>query len=207
MDRLHFGARSRRRAQRRHMVIAAWLVGLIAMVYGVPGSDAALLLFRTAGRSRTVSAAGIPIRHPAPARVHVRRGALEPASTLSPKPVRRPQPKAASVPHPRRTPGPSPSPTPSPAGFAAPAGSVTAVIYAAAAESGISGSYLLSLARCESSLNARAYNAAGYYGLFQFDRVTWSAYGSGSIWDAQAQARAAARLIAAGQTHRWPNCP
>jgi hypothetical protein len=84
--------------------------------------------------------------------------------------------------------------------------SITGIIYAAAAEFGLDGAYLLSVAECESTLNPRAYNAAGYHGLFQFDQTTWSAYGYGSIYDPVAQSRTAARLIAAGQGSRWPNC-
>jgi soluble lytic murein transglycosylase-like protein len=84
--------------------------------------------------------------------------------------------------------------------------SLVDVIYAAAVEFGIEGAYLLSVAECESNLNPGAYNAAGYHGLFQFDSETWSAYGYGSIYDPVAQARTAARLLAAGQTSRWPVC-
>jgi soluble lytic murein transglycosylase-like protein len=80
------------------------------------------------------------------------------------------------------------------------------VIYSAAAEAGLSGGYLLAVANCESGLDPRAYNAAGYYGLFQFDQQTWMSYGYGSIYDPVAQARTAARLLAAGQASRWPNC-
>lgn len=88
----------------------------------------------------------------------------------------------------------------------APSGSVTEIIYAAAAEYGLDGAYLVSVAECESGLDPGAVNAAGYYGLFQFDHQTWAAYGSGSIFDPAAQARAAAMLIADGQASRWPNC-
>lgn len=88
----------------------------------------------------------------------------------------------------------------------APSGSVTEIIYAAAAEYGLDGAYLVSVAECESGLDPGAVNAAGYYGLFQFDDQTWAAYGSGSIFDPAAQARAAAMLIAGGQASRWPNC-
>lgn len=104
-------------------------------------------------------------------------------------------------------PPPSPSPSETEAAPAAPAGgSITEIIYAAAAEFGLSGDYLLSVAGCESGLNPQAHNAAGYHGLFQFDEQTWSAYGYGSIYDPVAQSRTAARLIAAGQSSRWPNC-
>jgi soluble lytic murein transglycosylase-like protein len=95
-----------------------------------------------------------------------------------------------------------PRPTPS----AEPETSVSDIIYAAAAEFGIDGAYLLAVAHCESTLNHGAYNPAGYHGLFQFDYTTWAAYGYGSIYDPVAQARTAARLLAAGQASRWPNC-
>ena len=88
----------------------------------------------------------------------------------------------------------------------APASSIESVIYEAAAEFGLDGSYLVSVAVCESNLDPSAYNPAGYHGLFQFDHTTWGAYGYGSIYDPVAQSRTAARLIAAGQSSRWPNC-
>jgi hypothetical protein len=89
---------------------------------------------------------------------------------------------------------------------AAPAGSIEEIIGSAAAEFGLDPGYLLGVASCESGLDPGAYNAAGYHGLFQFDEQTWGAYGYGSIWDPSAQARTAARLIAAGEASRWPNC-
>jgi hypothetical protein len=88
----------------------------------------------------------------------------------------------------------------------APAGSIEEIIGAAAVEFGLDPDYLLSVAICESGLNPSAYNVAGYHGLFQFDEQTWGAYGYGSIWDPSAQSRTAARLIAAGEGSRWPNC-
>ena len=107
----------------------------------------------------------------------------------------------------RPTPSPTTSPSPSMAGSPAPVeGSIEDIIYAAAEEFGLSGSYLVSVADCESHLNPTAYNSAGYHGLFQFDGQTWSAYGYGSVYDPVAQARTAARLIADGQSSRWPNC-
>ncbi|MGH2819414.1 MAG: transglycosylase family protein, partial [Actinomycetota bacterium] len=83
---------------------------------------------------------------------------------------------------------------------------VTEIIDAAAAEFGIDGGYLLSVAECESGLDPGAVNPAGYHGLFQFDETTWEAYGHGSIYDPVAQARTAAELLAAGEASRWPNC-
>jgi len=89
---------------------------------------------------------------------------------------------------------------------AAPPGSITEIIYAAADEYGVDRAWLLSIASCESGLNPNAHNPAGYYGLFQFDEATWAENGYGSIYDPVAQARTAARLIAAGQASRWPSC-
>lgn len=99
---------------------------------------------------------------------------------------------------------PEPSPSPSPSQSEVP--SVSEIVSSAAAEFGVSYDYLMSIAQCESNYYIYAYNPAGYHGLFQFDFPTWSAYGYGSIYDPEAQARTAARLIAAGQTERWPNC-
>jgi len=88
----------------------------------------------------------------------------------------------------------------------APAGSIEEIISSAAIEFGLDPAYLLSVATCESRLVPTAYNAAGYYGLFQFDEQTWAVYGYGDIYDPTAQSRTAARLIASGQSVRWPNC-
>ena len=101
---------------------------------------------------------------------------------------------------------PEPEPTPVEAAPAAPAGSIEEIIGAAATEFGLDPGYLIGVASCESGLDPGAYSAAGYHGLFQFDEQTWGAYGYGSIWDASAQSRTAARLIAAGEASRWPNC-
>jgi hypothetical protein len=222
MDNLHFGARSRRKVKRRQLTIAAWLIGIVATILGVPGSNAALSVFHRVDRSHGMAASSIsgshsatvtiPSRHRTfviftqPTKRVVRLPKKDTPSKHSakrtqsrPKPQRRPEAKPTPVA------SPSPSPTPSPVAVA-PAGSISSVIYSAAAEAGISGSYLLSIASCESSLDAQAYNSGGYYGLFQFDQQTWSAYGYGSIYDPVAQSRTAARLIAAGQTSRWPNC-
>lgn len=101
----------------------------------------------------------------------------------------------------RPTPRADVSPTASPAPE-----TVTEIIYDAAADFGLSGSYLLSVAHCESTLNPYAYNAAGYHGLFQYDMTTWAEFGYGDIYDPVAQARTTARLLAAGHASRWPNC-
>lgn len=181
MDRLYFGQRARRRLRRARIkkaIVALWIVALGA---GVPGATAVLDWTREAiGGDRAQTITGHP-RAVGAGVVH----AKEKKAELHTERVK----QAAS---------PSPDPLA--------AGSITGVISAAATEFGLDPGYLLSVASCESGLSPTAYNAAGYHGLFQFDQTTWAAYGYGSIYDPTAQARTAARLIAAGQSSRWPNC-
>jgi len=100
-----------------------------------------------------------------------------------------------------QVPSPIPTPTPTPSG-----GEIHQIIIDAANEFGVSADYLLSIAECESTFNPNAYHPAGYHGLFQFDFATWSDFGYGHIYDPVAQARTTARLIRAGESHRWPVC-
>jgi LysM repeat protein len=65
------------------------------------------------------------------------------------------------------------------------------------------------VANCESSGNPRAVNAAGYYGLFQFDLRTWrSVGGSGNPANASAaeQLMRAKKLYAQRGASPWPVC-
>jgi LysM repeat protein len=65
------------------------------------------------------------------------------------------------------------------------------------------------VANCESSGNPRAVNAAGYYGLFQFDTRTWrSVGGSGNPANASAaeQLMRAKKLYAQRGASPWPVC-
>ncbi|HEX3325561.1 MAG TPA: transglycosylase family protein [Actinomycetota bacterium] len=216
MDHLHFGARSRRKARRRQLLVTAWLAGMVAAFFGVPGSNAAFEIFHLVGQSPGLAAGSIPSRHVSNGAEDLGRRLSElhtrPHSVLHTAGERndtgaKEKLHKAHKPQPRPSvkPGPAPVSTPTPVP-AAPAGSIAGVVYSAAADAGISGSYLLSVAQCESNLDPGAYGAGGYYGLFQFDQPTWSAYGYGSIYDPVAQARTAARLIAEGETSRWPNC-
>lgn len=200
MDKLHFGTRARRRALRRSRLkrvgLVAWVAALAGMALGLPGPSVGLdLLGQIAGRQQQVltSSAGssIDTTTSAASAMRFRREVFD----------ARPTPKVSPTPTPAAT-----APETVAAAPAAPAGSITDIIYRAAAEYGISGSYLVSVAQCESGLNPNAYNAAGYHGLFQYDSTTWAANGYGSIYDPVAQARTTARLLAAGQSSRWPNC-
>ena len=83
-------------------------------------------------------------------------------------------------------------------------GSVASIIRAAAARWGVSGDWMVSIARCESGLRPNAYNPRGpYYGLFQFLMSTFRANGGTNIWDASDQSNIAAKMLAHGQAHQW----
>ncbi len=186
MSRLNFSVRARRAGARRkrvkRFVVGLWVACVLGAVAGIPFADAGINM----GTNLIAS--------------------FEPAGGVetSESAVGMMRFRAASF---KTRPAPTPSPTEEPVeAYVPPAGSLSAIIYGAAAEFGLDGSYLLAVATCESGLNTQAYNPAGYHGLFQFDESTWSSYGYGSIYDATAQARTAARLIAAGQSSRWPNC-
>lgn len=179
MDRLYFGTRSARRARRARVKRIAVSIWVLAIAAGVPGATAIL--------DWTQSALG---SDRATATVQT-QDALQVAAAKELKSELHTKQERIEA-------GPDP--------LAAPSSSIEPVIYEAAAEFGLDGSYLVSVAVCESNLDPGAYNPAGYHGLFQFDQSTWGAYGYGSIYDPVAQARTAARLIAAGQASRWPNC-
>ena len=189
MERLHFSVRARRRARRQRLKRIALGIWVVALVAGVPGATAAFdLLDRFAGdptRDIASVAGGLETSESAEAMMKFQRKAFETRPDPTPTPAVEPEVETAPI---------------------APEGSVEQTIYAAAAEFGLAGDYLLSVASCESGLDPGATNPAGYHGLFQFDDTTWAAYGYGSIYDPTAQARTAARLLAAGQASRWPNC-
>ena len=68
------------------------------------------------------------------------------------------------------------------AGPPASPGSIVGIIEAAAARWGVSGSWMVNIARCESGLRTTAYNPSGpYIGLFQFLQSTFRANGGTNI--------------------------
>ncbi|HEV7678278.1 MAG TPA: transglycosylase SLT domain-containing protein [Candidatus Dormibacteraeota bacterium] len=133
-------------------------------------------------------------------------------------PVRDPElrlPEATPTPVPTPVPTPPPPPptatpvakaavaTPPPAPPPAP-GTIEAIIKTAADANGVSYPWMLKIARCESGLNPRAYNASGpYYGLYQFLQSTFRANGGTDIWDPVQQANITAKMLAHGQAHQW----
>jgi soluble lytic murein transglycosylase-like protein len=116
--------------------------------------------------------------------------AAAPTATSAPlvtKPAATPRPKIAV------SAGPPASPT-----------SVIGIIEAAAARWGVSGSWMVSIARCESGLRTNAVNPSGpYLGLFQFLQSTFTANGGTNIWSAADQSNIAAKMLAHGQAHQW----
>jgi soluble lytic murein transglycosylase-like protein len=177
-----FTMRARRRRVRKRLVLGIWITCVLGAVAGVPFADAGLnISSELFGRFEPKG--GIETSESAAGLMRFR------SASFKTRPTPTPTPEVAE-----------------PETYVAPAGSVAAIIYAAAEEFGVDGGWLLSIASCESGLNTAAHNPAGYYGLFQFDQGTWASYGYGSIYDATAQARTAARLIAAGQASRWPSC-
>ena len=192
MERLRFGRRARRRARLKRVAIGVWFVALGGMALGLPGPNVGIdLLSGLVGHAQgvRVSGAGIDSTQSAENMMRFRREVFD----------ARPAPK----PSPQDTDSETVEETGTEPAYG---GSITDIIYAAAAEYGISGDYMVSIASCESGLNPGAYNAAGYHGLFQYDSTTWSAYGYGSIYDPVAQARTTAQLLANGESSRWPNC-
>lgn len=197
MDRLTFGTRARRQARYQRVVLRASLLVVVASIAGLPGADLGLQLLEAPTRAmfgftEQPNSEFIETSESAAGLMRFR------AEVFGSRPTPTPTPTVVAV---------AAAPLePAPIVAADYSGSVSEIIYAAASEFGISGSYLLSVASCESGLNPSAYNSAGYYGLFQFDQSTWAANGYGSIYDPVAQSRTAARLLAAGQASRWPNC-
>jgi len=169
----------------------AWgaAVSVTAVILGVPGSDAGLRFVEEAlsgGPTGIVLSTGIETSETAASTARFRRGLF------------------GARPAPRR---PNPQPVEPSAEVPPEGGTIADLIFEGAAEFGVDGNFMHALAICESNLDPRAYNAAGYHGLFQFDQQTWAAFGEGDIYDPAAQSRAAAKLVAAGETQRWPNCP
>lgn len=74
---------------------------------------------------------------------------------------------------------------------------------------GVSSSWMLQIARCESNFNPGSVNAYGYKGLYQYSDSTFAGYASNagipgaSIWDPDAQAHATAWALANGHAGAW----
>ncbi len=101
----------------------------------------------------------------------------------------------------------SPSATPSATAPAAmDTSSIVNIITAAALRYGQSPEAMLAVAQCESGLNPYAVNPiSGAAGLFQFLPSTWQTtpYAAASVFDAEANANAAAWMWSVGRRHEW----
>ena len=192
MRRFDLFLRARRDASRRRrarqLVVALWLTCVLGALAGIPFAAKGVTFTRDLIASFQPAKGGIETTESAASMMRFRAAMFESRPTPTPTPEEVVEEEAVEV------------------AYVPPSGSIAEIIYAAAAEFGVDGAWLLSIASCESGLNPQATNPVGYYGLFQFDQSTWASYGYGSIYDAAAQARTAARLIAAGQASRWPSC-
>lgn len=205
LAQVHFGSGGARKDRRRRAMGRLAIVALIASVFGLPGVNLGFELLgerlgRGEDRLTRAELGGVTTSESVQGLMRMRGDLFQSRPTPTPTPTpEAPEPAAAvaEAPEPEAAVA-EPAP--------APAGSVTEILYAAAAEFGLDGGYLVSVASCESGLNPGAVNPAGYHGLFQFAESTWASYGYGSIYDATAQARTAARMLAAGMAGHWPNC-
>ncbi len=93
-----------------------------------------------------------------------------------------------------------------PSGLTVSQAQVVADITAAAEHWGVSVSWMLRTANCESHFHWNSVNPRGpYIGVFQFLMSTFIANGgtAATIWDPAAQANIAAKMFAHGQSHEW----
>jgi hypothetical protein len=167
------------------------VLGVLTLVAG-PAIAAAL----TTPPQLGVTTARVTSAIPAAADVSQRARMLRlrtPFASPTPTPTPRPAPKPA--PHPRRVLMPS---------YPVSRSAVVQIILAAAARYGVSGSWMVKIASCESGLNPYSYNPRGpYYGLFQFLMSTFTHNGGTNIWNASDQANIAAKMLAHGQAWQW----
>jgi hypothetical protein len=93
-----------------------------------------------------------------------------------------------------------------PSGLSVSQAHVFADITAAAEHWGVSVTWMLRTANCESHFHWNSVNPSGpYIGVFQFLMSTFIANGgtAASIWNPVAQANIAAKMFADGQSHEW----
>ena len=173
-------------------------MGMATLIFGP-----IIVVSIAAGDQPVALGAVTPTAHAAPARAVVRVAPFAIAETLQYQTALA-TPTAAPAP-PTATPAPvrKQAAAPPPVAPADP-NSIIGIIQAAAARWGVSGDWMVSIARCESGLNPRAYNPRGpYIGLFQFLQSTFRANGGTNIYDPSDQANVTAKMLAHGQAHQW----
>jgi hypothetical protein len=93
-----------------------------------------------------------------------------------------------------------------PSGLSVSQAQVVADITAAAEHWGVSVTWMLRTANCESHFHWNSVNPSGpYIGVFQFLMSTFIANGgtAATIWNPAVQANIAAKMFAHGQAHEW----
>jgi soluble lytic murein transglycosylase-like protein len=166
-----------------------------AMAFGITSDQATLVSAATSGGGLASSL------------VRFHNGPLAAGIAADPA-VANPPSLATLPPAPRlATPASRPGPAANAPAVHYAAGSIKGIITAAADRYGVSPSWMISTAECESGLNPRAYNPSGpYYGLFQFLMSTFRAHGGTNIWDPTQQSNIAASMFASGDSSAWPVC-
>ncbi len=119
--------------------------------------------------------------------------------------LRRPTPAPTATVSVYASPTPDPTPVPTPVPVTTyPPGSIQAIIVAAADRYGVSPTWMIGIAECESGLRPTAINPTGpYEGLFQFLPSTFAANGGTDIWSPYQQANITADMLAHGQAWQW----
>lgn len=177
------------------------ILGLVALILGPVIAFTVASVARTALASSRPAAAHTVARLSGAATLLVVTELREPQSD-APSPAATPAPRIALRPA-----AAAAARRPSlPTGYGPPAspGSIIAIIEAAAARWGVSGSWMVSIARCESGLRPTAVNPSGpYEGLFQFLPSTFRGNGGTNIWDPTDQSNIAAKMLAHGQAYQW----
>jgi soluble lytic murein transglycosylase-like protein len=173
------------------------VLGLTTLILGPILALTLVTAVPAVSRTSAVTAAHIRVRthFVAEQNLQENRATIRPTLLAAPAPTARPAAKPRPVVHPVH---------PVIAAPPAPAGSIIAIIEAAAARWGVSGSWMVAIARCESGLRPTAYNPSGpYIGLFQFLPSTFAGNGGTNIYDPTDQANIAAKMLAHGQAYQW----
>jgi len=165
-------------------------------------------IFTVVARSHLAAATSTETAYAVPASAAVVERPTRPLTVRDPQ-VGLPDPTATPVPTRAPVVRRHPAPTPDaalglPPGPVLAPNSVEAIIRAAAARHGVSGDWMVKIARCESGLRPHAFNPVGpYYGIFQFLMSTFRAHGGTDIWDPYQQAEITATMLSHGGARAW----
>jgi len=148
-----------------------------------------------------------PRPHPRPRSTPRAAASASPLLAPTASPTASPTANPTAAPSPHATASPQPSAAVSPRAeivAVPPSGSIAGDILAAAQRFGVSYTWLLGVATCESGLDPLAVNgSSGATGLFQFMPSTFYGHGGTDIWSPVQQANVAASMFAAGESNQW----